>query len=125
MQSRVAYARGRARHLRGDYEGAIESWEEQQRLQPSAWSISRDLGQAYRGLGDLERAEASILDAQRIAPAAPRTHYELALVFAEMGRTGDAVASLRRALAVWDDADPSYTWARRAREQLNRLQGGS
>ncbi len=124
LQSRVAYARGRARHLRGDYEGAIASWEEQRRLQPSDWSISRHFGEAYRGLGDLERAEASILDAQRIAPAVPRTHYELALVYAEMGRTGDAVASLRRALAVWDDADPSYTWARRAREQLTRLQGG-
>ena len=121
LQASVVSARGRAQFLRGDYEGAIESWEELRRLQPSSWPALRHLGEAHRGLGNRERAEALILEAQRIAPAAPRTHYELALVYADMDRTADAVASLRRALAVWDEADPGYIWARRAREKLSRL----
>jgi tetratricopeptide (TPR) repeat protein len=125
LQPLVAYARGRAHYLRGDYQGAVASWEEQRRLNPSDWSIARQLGEAYRGLGNLEQAEALILEAQRISPAAPRTHYELALVYADMGRNSDAVVSLRRALDIWSDADSSYIWALRALAKLAELHGGS
>jgi tetratricopeptide (TPR) repeat protein/tRNA A-37 threonylcarbamoyl transferase component Bud32 len=119
----VAYARGRAHFLRGEFREAIVSWEQERRRDPSDWSISRQLGEAYRGLGELERAEQLILEAQRVSPASPRTHYELALVYAEMGRHDDAVASLRRALEVWSNADPHYVWARRARDKLAELEG--
>jgi len=118
----TADARGRARFLRGEYREAIASWEEQLRRDPSDWTISRQLGEAYRELGELERAEQLMLDAQRVSPASPHTHYELALVYAEMGRHDDAVASLRRALEVWLDADPHYVWARRARDKLAELE---
>jgi len=119
----VAYARGRAHFLRGEYREAIASWEEERSRDPGDWSISRQLGEAYRGLGELERAEELMLEAQRVSPASARTHYELALVYAEMGRHDDAVASLRRALEVWAEADPHYVWARRARDKLAELEG--
>jgi tetratricopeptide (TPR) repeat protein/tRNA A-37 threonylcarbamoyl transferase component Bud32 len=120
----VSYARGRAHFLRGEFTEAIASWEEQLRHEPGDWSISRQLGEAYRGLGELERAEQLMLEAQRVSPASPRTHYELALVYAEMGRRAEAVASLRRALEVWSEADPHHVWARRARDKLGELEGG-
>ncbi len=119
----VANARGRAFFLQGEFREAITSWEEERRLSPSDWTISRQLGEAYRGLGEFERAEQLMLEAQRVSPASPRTDYELALVYAEMGRRDDAVASLRRALEVWSEADPNYTWARRARDKLAELEG--
>jgi tetratricopeptide (TPR) repeat protein/tRNA A-37 threonylcarbamoyl transferase component Bud32 len=119
----VANARGRAHFLRGEFREAIESWEEERRSDPSNWSISRKLGEAYRGLGELERAEQLMLEAQRVSPASGLTHYQLALVYADMGRRDDAVASLRRALDVWSAADPNYVWARRAREKLAELEG--
>jgi tetratricopeptide (TPR) repeat protein/tRNA A-37 threonylcarbamoyl transferase component Bud32 len=122
-RSFVAYARGRAHFLRGEYREAIASWEEERSLDPSNWSINRQLGEAYRELGELDRAEELMLEAQRVCPASPRTHYELALVYADMGRQDDAVASLRRALDVWSEADPHYLWARRARHKVAELEG--
>jgi tetratricopeptide (TPR) repeat protein/tRNA A-37 threonylcarbamoyl transferase component Bud32 len=118
----VADARGRAHFLRGEFREAIASWEEEHSRDPSNWSVSRQLGEAYRELGELERAEQLMLEAQRVSPASPRTHYELALVYAAMGRRDDAVASLRRALEVWSEADPQYVWARRARDKLAELE---
>ncbi len=119
----VSYARGRAHFLRGEFTEAIASWEEQLRHDPSDWSISRHLGEAYRGLGELDRAEQLMLEAQRVSPASPLTHYQLALVYVDMGRRDDAVASLRRALEVWSEADPQFIWARRVRDKLAELEG--
>ncbi len=107
--------------LRGSYREAITSWEQEQELNPGAWSINRQLGEAYRELGELDRAAELILLAQRHSPASPRTRYELALVYEAQGRRDEAIAELRAALDVLSDADPHYKWAVRAREKLAEL----
>ena len=121
LRPRIAYARGRAHMLRGSYREAITSWEQEQELNPGEWSINRQLGEAYRELGELDRAAELILLAQQHSPASPRTRYELALVYEAQGRRDEAIAELRAALDVLSDADPHYKWAVRAREKLAEL----
>jgi len=123
LRPTVAYARGQAHYLRGEYREAITAWEEEERLNPGDPTTSRQLGQAYRELGEHRKAEAAFQDALRVRPADPRTHYELALLEDARGRRERAVEHLRAALDVWSEADPAYKWARRAREKLAQLEG--
>jgi tetratricopeptide (TPR) repeat protein len=120
----VVYARGQAHYLRGEFREAIASWERERELSPGDPSVPRQLGQAYRDLGDLRKAEDALYEARRIRPADPRTLYEIALLDAARGRREAAIENLRRALEIWVDADPTYKWARRAREKLAELEGG-
>ncbi len=55
FRPRIAYAQGRAHMLRGEYREAIASWEQEQELNPGDWSVNRQLGGAYRELGELDR----------------------------------------------------------------------
>ncbi|HET7040269.1 MAG TPA: protein kinase, partial [Gemmatimonadales bacterium] len=120
----VAYARGQAHYLRGEYREAIAAWQEEQRLAPGEPSTFRQLGQAWRELGEHRRADAAFKEALRLRPADGRTRYEFALLEEARGHRERAVEHLRAALEVWADADPAYKWARRAREALSRLEGG-
>jgi tetratricopeptide (TPR) repeat protein len=123
LGSAVSYARGQAHYLRGEYRDAIARWEQERELNPRDATIPRQLGQAYRELGDFGRASREMEESRRLRPGDPRTRYEMALLEEARGRPQRAVEHLRAALEVWADADPSYKWARRARERLARLEG--
>jgi tetratricopeptide (TPR) repeat protein len=122
LRPAVAYARGEAHYLRGEYRDAITAWEEEGRLHPGDPTTVRQLGQAYRELGDHRRAESAFQEALRLRPADPESHYEAALLDDARGRKDRAVEHLRAALEVWADADSTYKWARRAREKLAQLE---
>jgi tetratricopeptide (TPR) repeat protein len=122
LRPTVAYARGQAHYLRGEYREAIAEWEEERRLNPGDPTTFRQLGQAYRELGEHRRAESSFKEALRVRPADPRTHYEMSLLDEARGRREAALEHLRAALQVWADADPEYKWARRVREKLAQLE---
>ena len=124
LRPTVAYARGQAHYLRGEFREALAAWEELRRLNPADPTVPRQLGQAYRGLREFGRAEEALEEARRRRPADPRTLYELALLADARGRRDRAVEHLRAALEVWTDADPAYKWARRAREKLAQLERG-
>ena len=87
--------------------------------------MPRQLGQAYRELGEHRRAEAAFREALRLRPADPRTRYELALLEEARGRREQAVQHLEAALATWAEADPEYKWARRAMETLAALRAAA
>jgi tetratricopeptide (TPR) repeat protein len=124
LRSPVAYAKGQAHYLRGNYRDALIHWEAEKRLNPGEPSVDRQLGQAWRELGEHRRAEAALRQALRLRPADPRVHYEFALLDESRGRRDRAIEHLRTALRAWADADPNYRWTRRAREALSRLEGG-
>jgi hypothetical protein len=48
-------------------------------------------------------------------------HYEIALVYSELGDSEAALEHLRTALAVWSEADPAFEPAQRARQKLDEL----
>ena len=80
-----------------------------------------DIGRCQRKLGDAEAAEQSLRRRLESNPYDPSAHYELALVFADRGDDAQAIQHLETALAVWQNADPGYQPALKAREQLAAL----
>ena len=120
---RSVHARGRMHELRGEYQEAIEQYQEEQRLDPTDTSIPVSLARCHRESGDLEQAVSLLEESLRISPYDPLRNYEMALTYEAMGRVDDARTHLNRALEIWVDADPDYKWARRAREAAERIGG--
>jgi tetratricopeptide (TPR) repeat protein len=54
----------------------------------------------------------------KVFPNDPEVLYELALLDADQGRKAEALKSLQKALSVWENADPVYEPATKAREKL-------
>jgi tetratricopeptide (TPR) repeat protein/TolB-like protein len=117
----VHYARGRVHEMRGEYEEAIQSFEQDLALNPSDESIYEEIGRCYRKMGNLDEAQSQLLKTLTVRPYSATAHYEMALVRAEMGETESAIEHLRTALDVWSEADPAFKPAQRAREKLLEL----
>jgi tetratricopeptide (TPR) repeat protein len=124
LKPNAVYGRGQAHYLRGEFREAIANWEEEQQLNPNDGTVPRQLGQAYRGLSEYDKAEAEFEEALRRRPSDARAMYEVALLDEVRGRHEEAITRLRGALQVWAEADASYKWAHRAREMLARLDPG-
>ena len=121
IQPMLLNARGAAAELRGDYDGALARYREQLALDPANTSVHTDIGRVLRLRGDLEGAARELAISLQRRPSDPKARYELALVDEQAGRATEAVAELRRALAVWAEAEPGYAPASRARIALDRL----
>jgi len=117
----VYNARGRIHEMRGEYERAIEAYEQGLELDPSDESFHEKIGRCHREMGDLDEARAQIWKTLTIRPYDATAHYEMALVEAEMGETESAIGHLRTALEVWSVADPAFEPAQRARAKLAEL----
>jgi tetratricopeptide (TPR) repeat protein len=121
LQQRVLHARARVLELREDCGQAIPVYREELDSNPTATAVYTDVGRCQRKLGDADGAEQSIRKRLQSAPYDPKAHCELALVFADRGDTAQAVRHLETALTVWENADPGYEPAQRAREKLATL----
>ena len=114
-------ARGLQAELSGDYDAAVRHYRRQMELDRSRTGVYTDIGRVLRLSGDLPAAARELATALRLRPSNANARYELALVHQQAGRASDAVAELRRALETWQDAEPEYARAARAREALDRL----
>jgi tetratricopeptide (TPR) repeat protein len=119
----LVHAQGRVFELRGDYQAAMERYEEERRLNPSDATIPTHLGRCLREVGENGEAVTLFLESLKSSPWAPRTNYELALTYEAMGRVEEARTHLERALEVWAEADAGYGPAEEARVALERLGG--
>jgi len=108
--------------LKGEFEQAVENYQKELELEPTDWVINTDIGRCYRNLGDLRKAEKHIKKTLEILPFDPKAHYEIALVYADMGKKEKAIEHLKKALFVWEDAEPDYEPAKKAREKLKKLE---
>jgi tetratricopeptide (TPR) repeat protein len=121
LQPLVLYAKASVYELRGDCDQALELYREVLDNNPTGTSVLRDIGRCQRKLGDDDAADQSLRQGLSSSPYDPKGHYELALVFADRGDTDQAVQHLETALAVWENADPGYKPALKAREKLAQL----
>lgn len=117
----LVYFGGRVHEMRGEWQDAIAAFQREREASPTDAGIPMQLGRCYRELGELGRAEGLILETLKVRPSDGRAHYELALVYEDMGRIDDAVDHLEQALHTWAPADDDFTWAQRASEALARL----
>ncbi len=116
-------ARGWIQELRGECERAIESYRAALELEPQDVTRHRSIGRCYRKLGRLAEAEAELKKTLKLRPYNPKTHYELALVYADRRETVLAVEHLQVALRVLEGADStSCETLQKARAKLAELQ---
>ncbi|MFH1574645.1 MAG: tetratricopeptide repeat protein, partial [Acidobacteriota bacterium] len=83
------------------------------------------MAKSYLGMGALGDAERVLVEFLNTEPFEPRVHYELALVYHEMGRSDKALDHLNTALHVWKDADPDFLPAVKARARLEEWRANS
>ena len=69
-------------------------------------------------MGEFKKAEKYIQKTLKILPFSPKTHYEFALLYADMGKKEKALEHLKIALEIWKDTDPEYIPAQKAIEKL-------
>lgn len=115
-------ARGWIHELRGEYGQAIESYERALELEPLDVSRHRFMGRSYRMLGRLAEAEAALATNLKVTPYDPASHYEIALVYADMGDEASALEHLRTAMQVLEDADPTCQTAQKVLTKLGELE---
>jgi tetratricopeptide (TPR) repeat protein len=109
----VAYGMGRVAEERGEYAQAVEQFQRALTLQPRASVIHYNLGQAYRELGEFDRAEEALARSgpSRVAMADPLMHELTTLAIgalphlarghtaAREGRLAEAESAYRQAVA--------------------------
>ncbi len=118
----MAFSQGRIYEIREQYKEAIEKYKEYLKMSPERTFANTYIGRSYCKLGEYAEAEVYLQKRLKIFPADPVAHYELALVFAEQGNSGKAIEHLKTALKTWENADPEYKPAKKAREKLAELQ---
>jgi tetratricopeptide (TPR) repeat protein len=115
LRESVFYARGRIAEIRGNARDAILNYEQQLEMDPTEVGVHRLIGRCQRKIGEYEKAEASFKKTLKIFPNDAETLYEYALLLADRGDKDTAIDTLKTALEVWNNADPSYEPAAEAR----------
>ena len=123
VRPQLLAAEGRIHELRGDCRRAIDSYEEALKLTPNDVTLNRAIGRCNRALGDLEEAEEQLKINLKRTPYNSRTHYQLALVYADMDDRERALQHAGTAADVLENADPECETARKVGELLAQLQG--
>jgi tetratricopeptide (TPR) repeat protein/tRNA A-37 threonylcarbamoyl transferase component Bud32/TolB-like protein len=116
----VFFVQGRIAEIRRDYREAIASFEKRIAASPTEVKAHIYIGRCQRQLGELDDAEASFAKVFAILPNDPKALYEYALLQFDKGEKEKAVETLRKALVVWESADPEYKPAAEARRVLGR-----
>ncbi|MCD4664405.1 MAG: hypothetical protein K8R68_03975, partial [Bacteroidales bacterium] len=122
LLANVYHAWGRIYEMREEYEKAIENYLIFHELQPTSFALNIYLCQCYRELGENKKAEEYILEALKYYPFRPKINYEAALIYMNMGDNEKAIEYLRRANAIWKEADHNYEPAQEAKEKLIELE---
>jgi tetratricopeptide (TPR) repeat protein/predicted Ser/Thr protein kinase len=74
-----------------------------------------------RELEDYAEAHQFLDQLFELEPFSPEGHLEAARIYHAQGRTQEAIEHLKKALQVWENADPQHPRARRARELAEQL----
>jgi tetratricopeptide (TPR) repeat protein len=112
---------GEIHELKKEYKKAIQSYSEYVKINPVSAKINVNIGRCYRHIKEYQKAEKYIRKCLKIYPFSPDAHYELAIVYSELGKQQEALSHLKTTLDIWENADPIYEPAKRAREKYQQL----
>ncbi len=113
--------RGRIHELQSKYDIALDVYRELLQKDPTRASTYRQIGRCLRRLEQVEEARENLKSAFRYSPHDPRNHYEMALIYQDLGKGQAAVEHLESALDIWKGADPEFKPAQKARAALARI----
>lgn len=107
--------------IRGQYPEAEHVLEEGIKRRPDSAFGQFLFGSLYSHTGRLSEAEQRLKEAMQLDPAMSQAYLQLVNVYLEGKRTSDAISELQSYLKAF----PHDTYAPKAREMLNRLEGGN
>jgi tetratricopeptide (TPR) repeat protein len=87
-------------HQQGDHAGAVERIGGAVALRPNVPAFHANLAEAYRALGQAERAAGCCRTALRLCPDYPEALCNLGLALQRLGRHAEAAGHFRRAVAL-------------------------
>lgn len=123
IRSKVVNAKGKLFEIEEEFEQAALMYKKELELKPTNVKINMYIGNCYRKLTEFNEALEYFQKIVTILPFDPETHYELALLYNDMGKKEKALEHLNISLEVWKDADPEYIAVRKAREKMREWQG--
>ena len=83
---------------KGSLDEAMLSFDHALKLNPRSYDAKTGKGVVLARKGNLQEAEETLKDALLLNPSPVRTHYELGLVYEELGDTGKAVAEFKEGI---------------------------
>ncbi len=105
----------------GDHALAVELIGKAVALRPNAAALHANLAEAYRGLGQFERAAGCCRTALRLWPDFPEALCNLGLALQGLGKHADAVDQYRRAIELRPDFAVAHNNLGNALRELGRL----
>jgi len=118
LQRVVLNARGQIHELKGEYDLAVQKYLEQLKLNPTNSNIYINIGRCYRNLKNYNKAEDALQKALIAHPFSPDANCEIAFVYYETGKMEKALEHMKKTVSIWENADPDYEPALKAREKL-------
>ncbi len=118
---RLQSIQGKIHELQGEYTEALKIYEARFKKTPAAVAYLLPIGRCYRHLKQYEKAEEYLRQHLKSSPYSPKSNYELALLYLDMGNKEKAAEHLKIAVEIWKDADPGYNPAQSAKKRLAEL----
>jgi tetratricopeptide (TPR) repeat protein len=118
------YARGVQLHQKGDLEGARRAYEAALRRSPRRIDALSNLGLAYAGLRQYDRAEQSFRQALEIDPGQPMVLFNLGITYLQTGKNEEARRTLAALAASGKATAQAHHYLGVALLKLGRMQEG-
>jgi tetratricopeptide (TPR) repeat protein len=118
LRQSTYWAWGKLHEIEGNYEAALESYDKLLEVAPTELMINRDIGRCYRKLTKYRQSLEHLNKALKKEPFDQKTNYEMALLYSDMREMDKAFHHLERATTMWQDADPEYKPAKKAKQTL-------
>jgi tetratricopeptide (TPR) repeat protein len=122
FQNLIFFAKAKLHELKGEYDPAIQYYTKVLDLEPANKSMHYYIGRCCRKKKEYKEAEEHLLEIVGVHPCWPEELYELGVVYADRGKKDKALEYMNRAWVVWEDADPGYKPAVKAKEMLVELE---
>jgi len=126
LQWALHYCKSLVETWRGNYEAALERLNKGLEVMPpdevdtKVWMLMSAV-EVSRELEDYTAAFQFLDQLFELEPFSPEGHVEAARIYHAQGKTQEAIEHLKKALDVWENADPDHPRARRTRELAEQL----
>lgn len=115
--------RGKAEiaRLRGNIEEALALYKQMLKQDRNSISVILKIAKCLNEINEYEEGLEYIKDGLKLSPFHPEANYTAALLYSAVNENDKAIKHLKRALEGWEESDPTFSPAIRAKELYNKL----